>query len=238
MRINCPISSVELYKPDIRRLLLSVPEGEFTGFKAGQYLEMVLPQKNFPFSIANSPHTTGTIELHVKPTPDSEDSIVIEQFLDTADNIELEIPLGDCFIESTPDETLVLLAASTGITQMKSIFEYLVHLGHKMPVFLYWGVLAAKDLYLNDLCRGWEQSFPNLHYIPVVSEPETSPDWSGRTGLVGEAVLEDFDDLTDVIVYISGGPGMVYANFNAFVDRGMPEQNMFSDVFTYSPRQE
>ena len=238
MRINCPISSIELYKPDIRRLLLSVPEGEDTSFKAGQYLEMVLPHKNFPFSIANSPHTTGTIELHVKPTLDSEDSVAIEQFLDTADHIEVEIPLGDCFIESTPDKTLVLLAASTGVTQMKSIFEYLVHLGHDMPVFLYWGVLAAKDLYLNDLCRNWEQTFPNFHYIPVISEPETSPDWSGRKGLVGEAMLEDFGDLSDVIMYISGGPGMVYANFDALVDRGMPVRNIFSDVFTYSPRQE
>ena len=70
----------------------------------------------------------------------------------------------------------------------------------------------------------------------MISEPETSPNWTGRTGLVGNAVLEDFTDVSNVTVYVSGGPGMVYATLDAFVARGMPPENMFSDVFAYAPR--
>ena len=108
--------------------------------------------------------------------------------------------------------------------------------GVTAPIYVYWGVVAEKDLYLSPLLESWQREHPLFHYIPVVSNPETSPAWKGRTGLVGHAVLEDFDDLGDVTVFVSGGPAMVYATLDAFVDRGMPQERMHSDIFTYAPR--
>ena len=46
----------------------------------------------------------------------------------------------------------------------------------------------------------------------------------------------DLDDLTNISVYVSGSVGMVYATLDSFMDRGMPEENMFSDVFSFAPR--
>ena len=235
-RFNCPITSIEYYDSDTRRVLLGMPEGERLCFKAGQYLEVILPDKTCPYSIASAPHESGLIELHVRPTPASDDSEDVEHLLDSANHIEIEAPKGDCFIDSPPENALILLAASTGVTQMKSIVEHLFHVGHKLPMFLYWGVLSDQDLYLDTVCRQWAVENANFQYIPVVSEPETSPDWHGRTGLVGEVVLQDFDDLSDVTVYVGGGPGMVYATLDAFVARGLPRQNMYSDIFSYAPR--
>ncbi|MDB2450663.1 CDP-6-deoxy-delta-3,4-glucoseen reductase, partial [Pseudomonadales bacterium] len=96
--------------------------------------------------------------------------------------------------------------------------------------------IADSDLYLAQLCREWEKVNQNFHFIPVVSEPNTSPDWQGRTGLVPDAVLEDFSNLEEVSVIVGGSPGMVYATLDRFVERGMPEKNMSSDVFSYAPR--
>jgi CDP-4-dehydro-6-deoxyglucose reductase len=236
MRLVCSIASIEYFNADTRRLLLQIPDGTSVDFKAGQYLEIILPEKNCPFSIANAPHVHGLIELHVRPTPGSADSVLIERLLDTATEVEIEIPRGNVFMDSPPTSPLILLAASTGITQMKSIFEHLIHLNHQLPVHLYWGVVSATDLYLDDLCRGWQSQYPHFNYVPVVSDPASSPGWNGQTGLVGEVALGDFDDLSDVIVYVSGGPGMVYATLDAFVAKGLPAGNMFSDIFTYAPR--
>jgi CDP-4-dehydro-6-deoxyglucose reductase, E3 len=237
-RVNCPVISIEHYNQDTRQVLLQVPEPNQQEFKAGQYLEMILPSKRCPFSIANSPTRKGVIELHIRPTPNSDDSVAIESLLDsTPSHIEIEFPKGDCFLETAPANTLVLLAASTGVTQMKSILEFLMPGGIKNPVYLYWGVIADKDLYLGGLFNEWAEAHDNFHYIPVVSEPDTSPDWQGKTGLVGEVVLSDFDTLADVTVYVSGGPGMVYATLDSFMDRGMPEGSMYSDIFSYAPRQ-
>lgn len=236
-RITCPIHAINYYNEDTRQILLKLPEGQLIDFKAGQYLEIVLPSgKKCPFSIASPPEIRDTIELHVKPTPDSSDSVEIESLLDKGEPLDLELPKGDCFLDAAPGNTLILLAASTGITQMKSIVEHLLPKGLDRPVWLYWGVPAAAHLYLDTLCRSWTEQDENFHYVPVVSEPDSSPEWKGRTGLVGEAALEDFADLADTTVFVSGGPAMVYATFDAFVERGMPAGNMFSDIFSYAPR--
>lgn len=235
-RFTCSIDSIDYFNQDTRRVFLKIPEGEQIAFKAGQYLEIILPRKHCPFSIANAPELEGLIELHVRPTPDSEDSVEIEKLLNDRRDIEIEIPKGDTFVEQAPDNPLILIAASTGVTQMKSICEHLMAHPLNVPIYLYWGVLSDKDLYLSSMLESWEAAYPEFHYVPVVSNPETSPGWTGRKGLVGHAVLEDFDDLSDVTVYVSGGPAMVYATLDAFVERGMPEERMHSDIFSYAPR--
>ena len=236
-RISCLVRSIEYFNEDTRMLLLEFPDGAQVDFKAGQYLEIVLPGKNCPFSIASSPARKDAIELHIRPTPDSEDSVEIEKLLDSGvDHIEINFPLGDCVLEAAPDKPMILLAASTGVTQMNSIIEYLRPNGIDQPIHLYWGVVADKDLYLDSHFRNLMKKHKNFHYIPVVSEPETSPEWRGRSGLVGEVALQDFDDLSNVTVYVGGSPGMVYATLDAFVAQGLPEGNMYSDVFSYAPR--
>jgi CDP-4-dehydro-6-deoxyglucose reductase len=234
--IACPVRSIDYYNHDTRRIILELPPGELVSYKAGQYLQIVTPEKKFPFSIASSPLVEGILELHVRPTPGSDDSDAIEALLDNATSLDVEVPLGDCFITEPPDCPLILMAASTGITQMKSIFEFLEQRGFGHPIYLYWGVISDQDLYIADLCASWVSKHDHFHFVPVVSEPETSPDWQGRTGLVGEAVLEDFDDLSNVLVVVSGGPAMVYATLDAFMEKGMPEENMSSDIFSYAPR--
>ncbi|MDZ7684412.1 MAG: hypothetical protein U5O39_04915 [Gammaproteobacteria bacterium] len=149
-------------------------------FKAGQYLEIALPEKNCPFSIASAPEVKDQVELHVRPTPESSDSVQIEALLDSASELTIEIPKGDCYIETAPDTPLYLIAASTGITQMKSIIEHLLPSGLPHPVWLYWGVLSAEDLYLADRCRQWESRDPNFHFVPVVSDRQHR-----RTGPAG-----------------------------------------------------
>ena len=88
---------------------------------------------------------------------------------------------------------------------------------------------------MGDLCHEWHERDPNFHYIPVVSDPNSSPNWTGRTGLVGEAALEDFEDL-NLNVIVGGSPGMVYGTLDMFLARGFEEANMQSDVFSYAPR--
>jgi CDP-4-dehydro-6-deoxyglucose reductase len=236
-RIRCAIASIDYFNEDTRRIILELPPGESAEFLAGQYLEIVLEKKNCPFSIASAPDVRNIIELHVRPTPGSEDSDMIEALLDTATEVDIELPKGDCYLIDPPDGPLVLIAASTGITQMKSIIEHLLAQGPLAhPVCLYWGVVADNDLYLADLCEAWSEKDPNFHYTPVVSEPATSPDWKGKIGLVGQMALADFDDPSELTVYVSGGPGMVYATLDAFVEKGMPEESMKSDIFSYAPR--
>jgi len=244
-QVRCTIRSIEHFNANTRKVILELPAdalAELNGrqpspcFKAGQYLNIVLSGRACPFSIASSPDTTDTIELHIRPTPGSEDSVEIEALLDQGTFLDIDLPVGDCYVEQPISTPLILIAASTGISQMKSIIEFLMPRLNEQPIWLYWGVLSAEDLYISELCSSWQGQMKHFTFVPVVSQPDNSPHWSGRTGLLPDAVLEDFARLDDVTIYVSGGPGMVYATLDRFIAHGLDKNRIFSDVFSYAPR--
>lgn len=236
-KYSCTIESIVDLNPNTQKLLLNLPDGETVDFKAGQYLDIILPLgEKCSFSIASPPAISNQLELHIRPTPGSADSEQIDELLRTAAVIAIEAPKGECYLETAPENSLILMAASTGISQMKSILEHIFARQLTHPVYLYWGVLVDDDLYMDESCRDWMEKISMFNYVPVVSEPENCPAWTGRTGLLPEAVLQDFPVLAEQTVYVGGGPGMVYATLDLFVERGMPEEQVHSDIFSIAPR--
>jgi CDP-4-dehydro-6-deoxyglucose reductase len=65
----------------------------------------------------------------------------------------------------------------------------------------------------------------------VLSEPNPEHDWHGRTGLVTEAILQDYQKLDGYQVYACGSPEMVEAGRAPFMARGLPEDQYFADGF-------
>ena len=235
MRVECAVEQINYLSADVRQLLLKPPRS-VPPFKAGQYLELILPDRKCAFSIASGPNEP-LFQLHIKPTPDSEDSTIIEALLDDPPvSLTVEYPLGECFLDNCPDRPIILIAASTGITQMKSLLEFLQEHTFKKNVFLYWGVLLEDDLYLHHDLLMLAEEWRYFHYIPVVSEITRSPSWQGKIGLVGNTVLADIEDLNAHLIYISGSPAMVYGTLDNFVQKGFDEANMHSDVFSFAPR--
>jgi CDP-4-dehydro-6-deoxyglucose reductase len=58
--------------------------------------------------------------------------------------------------------------------------------------------------------------------------------WHGRNGLVHEAVLKDFVNLNDYQLYCCGAPQMVEVAHEAFIKAGLPEDEFYSDAFTFA----
>jgi CDP-4-dehydro-6-deoxyglucose reductase len=98
---------------------------------------------------------------------------------------------------------------------------------------LYWGVRTKADLYYYDLAQSWVND--RFKFIPVLSEPLPEDQWQGRTGLVHEAILADYPDLSGYQVYACGAPIMVESGYKAFTQtRALPEDEFYSDPFTPS----
>ena len=69
----------------------------------------------------------------------------------------------------------------------------------------------------------------------MLSEPKPEDAWSGRTGFVHQAVLDDFASLAGYQVYACGAPAMTDVAKESFVaQRQLPEDEFFCDAFTYS----
>ena len=74
---------------------------------------------------------------------------------------------------------------------------------------------------------------PHLKYIPVVSDALPEDAWTGRTGFVHQAVLQDHPDLSGFQVYACGAPIVVDSARADYVGKaGLPEDEFFADSFT------
>jgi len=133
----------------------------------------------------------------------------------------------------TTTRPIILLASGTGFAPIKSIIETAILAGNHRPMHLYWGARKREDIYFADLPARWAQRLPWFSFTSVLSEPPQS--WTGRTGLVHNAVQEDHTDLSAFDVYACGNPMMVSAAQREFTaSHGLPEAHFFADAFVAS----
>ena len=86
---------------------------------------------------------------------------------------------------------------------------------------------------MHALCEQWASTLPNFSYVPVISEATPEDAWSGSTGFVHQAVMQDLPDLSGHQVYACGTPLMVEAAQRDFVAQcKLPEEEFFADSFT------
>lgn len=237
-KLNCSIKSIEKLNHDVYQVKLLLPQA--ADYSAGQYLDLYLPSgKSASFSIGSAPESGCDLELHIRHNPQSELSNALLEHLKTESNIDAEVGKGQAFIQSeqlSANSTVVLAAASTGFSQVKSVVEHLLASGANNPIHIYWGVRVASDLYWSLLPEQWASEHANITYHPVISDPTEACEWTGRIDLLPAAVLQDFSDLSDVTMLASGSPDMVYALLDACESKGMNESQLLSDVLAYAPR--
>ena len=237
MFVNCLVTLCTPLNGSVYRIVLQSADNKPLPFKAGQYLNIERTDgSNSPFSIA-SPPGANELELHIN-RHDSTESIFQQVLNDKA--IKIELPLGKCHLPTPlsfePAAPIILVAASTGYSQMQSILQELFHSNLSNPIHLYWGAKRADDFYMLKQLLEWQQQHQNFHFTPVVSDASNECQWQGREGLLHQAIIEDFNDLHRAEVYIGGSPLMVYSTLDVLTHHGLPEQQAYSDVFHYAPR--
>jgi len=221
---------------DVMRVLLKLPEGQQIRFKAGQYVNIILDDgQRRAFSFANPPHEPDFVELQIRLMPGGKFTTHVFEAMKVGDEVRFEGPIGDFSLRES-ERPIVFVAGATGFAPVKSMVEDAFQRGLKRQIHLYWGVKTLQDLYLPELPTRWAQEHDNFHFIPVLSEPEAETAWSGRTGLVHEAILEDFPELKEHEIYACGSVRMVEAIFPFLKQHGAEDGACFSDAFSVSAR--
>jgi CDP-4-dehydro-6-deoxyglucose reductase, E3 len=151
------------------------------------------------------------------------------------DILRFEGPLGTFFLREDSDKPIIFVASGTGFAPIKSIIEHAFHLGVQRPMTLYWGGRRPGDLYLGEMAGRWQQEHDNFTFIPVLSDALAEDNWTGRTGFVHRAVMEDFPDLSAYQVYACGAPIVVESAHRDFTAQcRLPDDEFYSDAFTPS----
>lgn len=232
----CRVQKMERLTEDVMVLYLKLPANERLLFLPGQYISILLKdQKPRSFSLANAPHNDELLELHIRLIAGGTFTGHVFNEMKERDILRFKGPLGTFFLRENSDKPVILVASGTGFAPVKAIIEHALHIGFNRPMYFYWGARKLADLYMLDKAKQWESN--GIKFIPVLSEPSPGDNWQGRTGLVHQAVLDDFSDLSGHEVYACGAPIMVQAAHRDYTaKRNLPENAFFSDMFTFVPK--
>ena len=227
------LERIERLAPDVMLLGLRLPKNQTIQFEPGQYINILLEdggRRSYSFTAAESP--VDLIELHVRRMPEGRFTTHVFEKMKVGDLLRFEGPLGSFVLHEPSEKPLIFVAGATGFAPVKSLLESAFKRGIRRPLYFYWGVRKERDLYLRELPGRWEREHANFRFVPVLSEPEPGDGWTGRTGLVHEAILADFPDLSGFSIYACGSMNMVHGARPAFVAQGLGEDACYSDAFT------
>lgn len=232
-KLSAKVFRITRSAPDVTVLQLRFASGVRVKFKAGQFLQVVLPGgQRRSYSMANAPHENDGVQLHIRHVDGGLFSEGILSTLKAGDTLQVELPHGDFWLREDSERPLLLVAGGTGFAPIKSILDHMVRRKLHRPVTLYWGSRTPAGLYASDTVARWQQQLPGLQYIPVVSRPAPEDQWAGRIGRLPAAVAQDARRLESYEVYACGAPAMIVALRKVCTDDlGLPGDRFFSDAF-------
>jgi len=234
-KLPCRVHRMERLATDVMALHLKLPANERLQFLAGQYVEILLKDgKRRAFSLATAPHDDELLQLHVRLVPGGQFTEHVFGAMKERDILRFEGPRGSFFLREDSAKPIILVAGGTGFAPIKSIIEHAIHNRIERPMTLYWGARDRAGLYLPELPERWAAEHASIKYVPVLSDAGAKDAWSGRVGLVHEAVLDDYAELSGHQVYACGAPPMIDAARRDFISHGLPAEEFLADSFTFS----
>lgn len=232
------VITMEKKSPDVMVVRLQLPANDSFQYHAGQYVEFILRDgARRSYSMACAPHLSAqapaSVELHIRHMPGGKFTDHVFGTMKEKEILRIEGPYGSFFLREDSDKPMVLLASGTGFAPIKAVIEHMQHKGITRPATLYWGGRRPSDLYLNDWVQHKLAEMPNLRYVPVISDALPEDQWTGRTGFVHSAVLQDTPDLSGHQVYACGAPIVVDSARKDYTSQGqLPDDEFFADSFT------
>jgi CDP-4-dehydro-6-deoxyglucose reductase len=228
------VTTLEKVSHDVMVIRLQLPANDTLRYHAGQYIEFILRDgARRSYSMANAPHNGPGVELHIRHMPGGKFTDHVFTAMKEKEILRVEGPFGSFYLREDSDKPMVLLASGTGFAPIKALIEQLQFKGSTRPMTLYWGGRRPADLYMDGWVHERAAEMPNLRYVPVISNALPEDNWTGRTGFVHKAVLEDLPDLSGHQVYACGAPIVVdsaRAEYSALAH--LPPDEFYADAFT------
>lgn len=245
--LACNIVGITPLSAETYKVELQAPAGSTLNYKTGQYIQIELDvngdeqKQTFPYSIANRCNSEqACLQLFIQKNGELSDKILkrLIQLLEKNEDLQVTLPMGNAFLQTDLALPHLLIAAGSGIAKIKAITENIIHQQALAQVSIYWSNKKSDDFYLLELFQNWATQYTNLNFTPILET--ASSNWTGRTGYLYQVIQQDFQNiqqnLKNTQTYLCGSPNMVYGTLDKLKTIGLQEDNCYSDVFEYAPR--
>lgn len=227
--VECQVESLTSLTEHVYKVLLK--PAQTVHFLPGQYLNFVMSEDDKrPFSIASAPDSEF-IELQLGAFGEDSYAMQVIDRVKTGEPVTIEMPLGQANLRTESERPVLLVAGGTGFSYIKSMFEYLVQQNTTREVIIYWGLRDESACYELEKTTQALSTIENGKFFPVIESPSEA--WQGKEGLVHQAVLNDFNDLSAYDIYVAGRFDMVGIVRDDFITQGALIEHMFADAFAF-----
>jgi CDP-4-dehydro-6-deoxyglucose reductase/ferredoxin-NAD(P)+ reductase (naphthalene dioxygenase ferredoxin-specific) len=228
-KLECDVVGAEFATHDIRIVRLAIASGGPFEFTAGQFASVGfagLPARDY--SMASRPDE-NVLEFHIRLVAGGRVTSYVTEQLRIGDRVRVEGPFGTSYYRSGHRGPILALAGGSGLAPIKSILETALRKGAAQPIHLYFGARAERDLYLEAHFAALAARHTNLSFVPVLSAADAPT--GRRTGLLAEAIAQDFTDLDGFKAYLAGPPPMIDSCVEVLKRLGLARQHCHADAF-------
>lgn len=234
------VSAISRPTSDVMRVTLApVHPGEcFCEFTPGQYLELWQPGSTHlsrSYSIANSPHGDGRIDLHIRRVEGGRFTDWAFAHMKEGDRLQARGPLGGFTMRSPAWVPLLFVAGGTGFAPVLALLDQQAHFDAARDMTLVWGMRRNEDFYALDTVAQLLGEAPNLRVL-LVAESGAAPAVAAeridfRHGTVLDVLRDDPHLLTRRDVYAAGPPAMLRELTHTLGDSGVERGRIHIDSF-------
>jgi len=196
------------------------------------------------YSMASHPAEEGIVILNVRiATPPPRDMHLPPGIassymfnLKPGDQVTVSGPYGEFFIKESKRE-MVYVGGGAGMAPMRS---HLYHLFHTLKtrdrkVSYWYGARSKREMFYDDNFKDIAENFSNFSYNVALSEPLPEDNWTGHTGFIHSALLENYlknhEEPEEIEFYLCGPPMMIDAVQKMLDSLGVPEEMIAFDSF-------
>lgn len=231
-QFEAEVERITLLTHDIRGIQLRLIAPDIIDFKAGQYIDLLVPGTNEwrSYSMANPPSRNNAIEIMIKLMPGGLFSDYVDQQLKPGQRLTLQGPYGSFQLRNTEREA-IFIAGGSGMAPILSLLRDMAEKYNERVITYFYGARTRRDLFQLEELRGLEQQLPHFHFIPALSEPTPEDIWDGETGLITDVVKKLVGTGAGKEAYMCGPTAMIDAAIATLTRLGMPEAHIFYDKF-------
>ncbi len=183
------------------QVLIQTPRTQTLRFLAGQKARLTLENgQSRELHIASCPCDGRNLEFLVRHDERDPFAASIFSKQPLSETVTLFGPSGDFVLRDESTAPVLLLAFGDGIAPIKSLTEHAISVDQAEGFHLYWVGASAPDNYLDRLCRSWNDSLDNFHYVALAEE--------GVNDAI-QRIRGDLPDLQRYNLYLAGAQAEV-----------------------------
>ncbi|WP_298621860.1 NAD(P)H-flavin reductase [uncultured Legionella sp.] len=226
--VHAQVDAISPLTDSIIQLVLA-PD-EFVPYQAGQYLNILLGDEEFSYSIANAPLGAHKYELHIRHSLDNPCNLRLFAHIKEHGSLTLRLPYGTCSInELDAQRPILFIAGGTGFAPVKAMIEQLLATTDNRAFELLWGARSRSDLYWDEKVIYWQKHVSHFKYCSLLSDESNDT-------LASCTLARHPDDLNEWQIVLSGPFDMVYHTRDVLVSNGVSAKHLFSDAFSFESR--